>query len=243
MMTRRTFVKDAGDGFDFDRFDEGTQRRLRAIINELIEDLGAKAKATIHSVVMEGVRAGDDASSIARNIRDTISLTPNQAQAVANYRRDLEDLNPNALARALRDTALDAQIQDAIDSGDFLPDSVMDRAVNSYLDNYLDYRADTIARTESLRAGNQGLLDGYQQAVERGVMPQEAVTRHWMAAIDERTCPVCLSIVENNPNGVGLNEQFQSDAGPVGDPPIHVRCRCTVQYETDLDMIPATEDA
>lgn len=234
--------KDFGDGFNFDRFDEDTQRRLRDILDGLIVDLSDTAKETIHSVVMDGVRAGDSFDDIAKNIRDTISLTKSQAQAVANYRRDLESLDQNALNRALRDTAFDSRIQDAIDSGDFLPDALMDDAVNAYLENYLDYRADTIARTESLRAGNSGLLDGYQQAVDRGVMPAEAVTRHWQAAIDERTCPVCLSIVENNPKGVGLNEPFESDDGPVDDPPVHVNCRCTVQYETDLDMVPANDE-
>lgn len=237
-----TIFKAAGDGFDFDRFDENTQRRLRDITNGLIDDLSTSAKETINAVVLDGVRAGDSFDDIAKNVRDTISLTPSQAQAVANYRRELEDLDPAALKRALRDAGLDTEVQDAIDSGDFLTDSFMDDAVNSYLDNYLDYRANTIARTESLRAGNSGLLDGYQQAADRGVFPAAAVTRQWQAAIDERTCPVCMSIVENNPNGVGLDEQFQSDDGPVDDPPVHPNCRCTVQYETDLDMVPATDE-
>lgn len=237
-----TIFKAAGDGFNFDRFDENTQERLRNITDSLIGDLSSAAKETINSVVLDGVRAGDSFDDIAKNLRATISLTPQQAQAVANYRRQLEALDPGALKRALRDVGLDAKIQDAIDSGDFLTDSFMDDAVNSYLDNYLDHRAETIARTESLRAGNSGLLDGYQQAADRGVFPTAAVTRQWMAAIDERTCPVCLSIVENNPDGVGLDESFQSDAGPVDDPPVHPNCRCTVQYVTDLDMVPATDE-
>jgi hypothetical protein len=232
-------------GFNFDRFDPETQKRLHEILDGLITDLSDQAKATISSVVLDGVRAGDSFDDIAKNIRDTIALTPNQAQAVANYRRDLESLDSNALQRALRDTTLDADIQDAIDSGDFLSDEFMDKAVDAYLENYLDYRANTIARTESLRAGNTGLREGYTQAVDRGVMPAEAVTRFWQIAMDERVCPLCLSIVENNPNGVGLREDFQSDDGPVDDPPsgTHPACRCTISYETNIDLIPAEEDS
>lgn len=240
--TYAAFGKDFGDGFDFDRFDADTQAKLHQIIDGLIGDLSDAAKETINAVVLDGVRNGDSFDDIAANIRDTITLTPSQAQAVANYRRQLEDLDPGALQRALRDTAYDDQIQGALDENVGLSDAMIEDAVTAYTENYLDYRANTIARTESLRAGNSGLLAGYQQAVDRGVMPEGAVTRQWQAAIDERTCAICLSIVERNKDGVGLNDQFQSDDGPVDDPPVHPNCRCTVQYETDLDMVPATDE-
>lgn len=229
-------------GFGFDRFDAATQARLRARQDEIIAELDAQARSTIEMVILDGVRADDTFEQIAAAIRDTITLTRSQAQAVLNYRNDLEDLDPNALARALRNTTLDSEVEDAIFSGQFLDDAMIEQLVQDYADNYLDYRAATISRTESLRAANEGLRDGYQQAADRGVFPEEAVTRQWLAAIDERTCPVCLSIVENNPDGVGLYEDFQSDDGPAGDPPIHPNCRCTVQYVTNLDMVPATDE-
>lgn len=231
------FGKDIGDGFEFDRFDDSTQRRLRQQLDRLIKDLSDQSLDTIRESVVGGLRAGDDFASIAANIRDTISLTPNQAQAVANYRRLLENLDSGALQRALRDTDLDSLVREAIASGNPLSAAQVDDAVGTYLENYLDHRADTIASTESLRAANTGLREGYQQAVERGAMPAEAVRRQWLIAADENVCPICLSIVENNPDGVGLDEEFRSDGGTVSDPPVHPKCRCTVQYETDVDMI------
>jgi hypothetical protein len=232
-------------GFAFDRFDENTQERLASIIDELITDLGDSAKETITSVTLAGVRAGDSAADIAANIRDTISLTPSQANAVASYRRALEELDTNALGRALRDSAGDSIVSDAIASGDPLPDVAIEDLVDAYTENYLDYRAATIARTESLRAGNAGLRDSYTQAVDRGVMPEAAIKRVWLLDLDEATCDVCLGILDANPDGVGLNEEF---AEADGDPPVHPNCRCTIQYETDLDMVPdepapETEDA
>lgn len=233
----------ADAGFAFDRFDANTQARLREIVDSLIGDLTDSAKSTINSVVLDGVRAGDSFTDIADNIRDTISLTPSQAQAVANYRRSLENLDPNSLQRALRDSNFDGAIQDAIDSGELLSDTVISDAVDAYLENYLDYRANTISRTESLRASNAGLRESYQQADEQGVIPSEAVTRQWLLSADESPppCPVCSSVVENNPDGVALDEDFQSDDGAVGDPPLHPNCRCTVQYVTNLDLIPDPE--
>lgn len=238
-------IKAIGDGFDFDRFDEDTLRRLREAQDELIAELDQRARDTVASVIERGVRAGDAAAEIAANIRDTIALTDRQANAVANYRRLLEDIDQRALGRELRNKEFDDTVQDAIDTGEFLSDTAIERMVEDYADNYLDYRADTIARTESLRAANAGLRDSYRQAADRGVFPAEAVTRNWLAAIDERTCPVCMSIVENNPQGVGLDEDFQSDDGPIDDPPVHPSCRCTIEMQTNLDMLPSdeTEDA
>jgi hypothetical protein len=103
---------------------------------------------------------------------------------------------------------------------------------------YLDYRAMTIARTEATRAASMGLLDSYRQAVERGVMPAAAVTKHWRIALDERACQHCLSVVRLNPDGVALDAMFQSDEGPVDAPGLHPQCRCNLELVTDLDLVP-----
>lgn len=233
--------KAVGDGFDFDLLDEDTQDELRALQDALIAELDEKARDTIEGIISGGIAAGDTADEMAANIRDTITLTERQAQAVTNYRNLLEDLNRGALDRALRNTDYDAIVQTAINRGEFLTDAEIDRLVEDYADNYLDYRADTIARTESLRAANAGLRDSYRQAADRGVFPAEAVTRRWRIATDERVCPICQSIAANNKGGVGLDEDFESADGPVDDPPVHPSCRCTVEYVTNLDMLPADE--
>lgn len=237
-----TLTGSADARFAFDRFDPATQSRLRDVIDGLVGDLSDDARNTINSVVISGLRNGDTAADIAANVRDTITLNPTQAEHVASYRRQLEDLDPAALKRALRDSDHDDAIQDAIDGGEFLSDDLMDAAVDSYLDNYLDHRARTISRTESLRAANAGLREGYKQANEQGAIPEAAVTRQWLIELDEATCPICLSIVDLNPDGVGLNESFQSVDGPVDDPPIHPNCRCTIQYVTNLDLVPDQEE-
>jgi hypothetical protein len=237
-------AKAIGDGFDFDMIDDDTQTALRDAQDALIAELSEKARDTVESVIAAGVGAGDSPDEIAADLRDTITLTERQAAAVSNYRRLLEDLDQDALERELRNKEMDDDVQDAIDSGEFLPDDVIDRLTGQYADNYLDYRADAIARTESLRSANSGLRDSYRQAADRGVFPSEAVRRYWQIATDERVCPVCQSIVDNNPDGVGLDDDFQSDDGPVDDAPIHTSCRCTIEYRTNLDMLPddGTED-
>ncbi len=45
---------------------------------------------------------------------------------------------------------------------------------------------------------------------------------------DDRLCPLCELVPDLNPDGVGLDEPFQTAAGPVMYPPAHPLCRCAV---------------
>lgn len=230
--------KDIGDRFNFERFDEGTQKKLRDAQDALIQQMTTEAKASINTIVMNGVKNGLSPSDMVSDIRELIGLTDTQANAVLNYRSMLETLDGEALKRQLRNTKFDDAIKEAIKDGTPLETALIERAVQDYEDNYLTYRAATIAQTESVRATNAGLRDAYRQAVENGQLPAEAVRRFWKVAMDERTCPVCLSIPERNPEGVGVDSAFDSIEGPQEDPPIHPNCRCEVEYVTDLDKVP-----
>lgn len=235
------FDKDVRPRFNFDRFSDSTQASLRAAQDDLIQQLELDARDTIEAVVISGQLTGLAPDQIVDDIRDMIGLTDTQAQAVLNYRSMLEDLDSDALRRQLRNTDMDVTFQDAIDSGTDLPDDVIDEMTDDYRDNYLDYRADTIAQTESVRAANEGLHDAYSQAVDRGALPEDAVKREW--ELGDTPCPICESIPDNNPDGIGLDESFDSDDGPVDDPPVHPNCMCSVNYVTDLSQVDDDEEA
>ena len=96
-----------------------------------------------------------------------------------------------------------------------------------------DSRAFAIARTESSRASNFGITEGYRQSkVVKG--------KEWVTAFDERTCDYCLSmngkIVSLDENYFDEGDEFSPrgtekpmDIGyaDVGEPPLHTNCRCT----------------
>ncbi len=233
---RELFDKDIGDRFNFDISDQATLDRIRRDQDELIAQLDDQARDTVETIIVTGLKQGLGPADIVGDIRDMIGLTDQQALAVMNYEKMLRDLNPGALDRKLRNTENDAAVQDAIDSGQDLPDSAVARMSADYLENYLSYRAATIAQTESVRSVNAGLHDAYGQAISRGALPSEAVRRYWQ--LGDTPCPVCESIPDNNPDGVGVGEAFDSDEGPVDDPPIHPNCMCSVEYVTDLTKVP-----
>lgn len=72
-------------------------------------------------------------------------------------------------------------------------------------------RAEVVARTEIIRASNQGALYVYRQYGIKRVM--------WLAASDERTCPIC---------GALHRKIFPIDQVPFGGAPAHPRCRCYI---------------
>lgn len=232
-----------GDRFDFDRFDPNTQAAIRRYQDQLIADLEKQARDSVEQAISFGVTTGMSTEDIAASIRDSISLTARQAQAVNNFRRLIENGDSAALSRALRDTSFDNVLESIIDGDADVAQSVIDQMVERYAENYLDYRAQTIADTESLRASQYGITDSYRQAVDRGAIPEEAIKRIWNLDLDERTCEICLPIPDMNPEGVGINDYFDTPIGPIDDPPCHPACRCSVDMVTDLDMIPPDDEA
>lgn len=230
--------KAVADRFNFDRFDPGTQAWLKAEQDRLIADLEDQARSTISTVVLDTVRAGQTPAQSVETIQSVIGLTDTQAKAVLNYRRMVGELDPGALARQLRSTQYDAAYKRAMEDGTALGDELVDEMVQAYAENYLAYRADTIAQTEAVRASNAGLQDSYEQAIERGALPAEAVRQYWKVSMLENTCEICLSIPDMNPDGVAVGDEFASIDGPQDAPPIHPRCLCELEFITDLDLVP-----
>lgn len=88
-----------------------------------------------------------------------------------------------------------------------------------------DDRAETIARTETMTASNEGQQEAWSQAADDGLLTGDE-TQVWIITDDDRLCDEC-----NDLDGAtaGLDESFQSQSGDEYDgPPAHPRCRCTV---------------
>jgi SPP1 gp7 family putative phage head morphogenesis protein len=79
-----------------------------------------------------------------------------------------------------------------------------------------DAKALTIARTETIRASNEGALDRYAEA---------GVTEKEWSADGEGTCEVCDGL---DGQQISLEDDFVTDDGAVSGPPAHPNCRCSV---------------
>lgn len=240
--TAEMILKDQADLFNFDRFDPATQRKIRAYQDLFIRDLSDGARGSVERAILDGLRKGLPPEAIVTRIKRAIGLTVQQAAAVERFRDQLIAGDAAALGRTLVSPGDARRIRNALDGGVPLPLDVIDRMVDRYEFRYRDYRALTIARTETTNAAAMGLQDSYEQAVERGAMPREAVRQMWRLALDERTCEHCISVVDLNPDGVPLGEPFDSDEGPVTAPGLHPNCRCSLEMVVDLSMVPGGDD-
>lgn len=85
-------------------------------------------------------------------------------------------------------------------------------------------RAETIARTETMRAANQGQLEAWEQAVEAGLLTGNE-RKEWIVTPDDRLCPICEPM---DGETADLDGDFNVDGERIDAPPAHPRCRCTM---------------
>lgn len=83
-----------------------------------------------------------------------------------------------------------------------------------------EQRADLIARHETMLAAGEGQRQGWDQALEEGLL-NKGVKRVWIVTPDERLCPVCVELEDET---ASLDGQYK---GGFDGPPAHVACRCT----------------
>lgn len=84
-------------------------------------------------------------------------------------------------------------------------------------------RAETIARTEYIRASNMGEIQSIKDTGAKA-------NKIWNATIDKRTCNICRRL---NGKKVELNQLFEDNPSGtrVQSPVAHPNCRCSLDYE------------
>lgn len=216
-----------------------------------IREIDQTTRDTIRQVLQSGLTAGDDPFAIARRIRGSIGLTRRQEAAVSNYERMLRALDPEALDRQLRDRRSDGTVERAIRSDKALNEQQIRSLVDRYRDRYVKYRANVIARTESIRAVQGAQWELFQDMINRGQINARQVRRNWIHTGDAHVRAAHLQIPSLNERGVGHAEPFVSPLGPIlypGDPNAlaanTIQCRCAVFARIiDRGLLPSSPGA
>ena len=200
-----------------------------------IREIDQTTRDTIRQVLQSGTTAGDDPFAIARRIRGSIGLTQRQEAAVNNYERMLRALDPTVLDRKLRDRRSDASVGRAIANDKALTDAQVRSLTDRYRDRYVKYRANVIARTESIRAVQGAQWELFQDMINKGQIDARQVRRTWITTNDGHVRNAHVQIPVMNPSGVGQATSFASPLGPIlypGDPSAlaanTIQCRCAV---------------
>lgn len=223
------------------------------LIVEILEDQREMARAVIQDGLARGMNPRQTALDLVGRMDPItktrkggfIGLTSQEAGYVTRARSQLTSGNPADLRayleRTRRDKRFDHHVLRAIDSGEPIPASAVDRMVTRYKDRLLKTRGDRIARTETLTALNAGRKEGFDQLVEAAGIPRDRIKKIWRATGDDgRTRETHLIMDEQErakdepfmtPDGFQM--QFPGDVSLGAPPSETIQCRCWMEYKVD----------
>jgi hypothetical protein len=173
----------------------------RTSVGRLISGITQTTQEGIQRLIERGIMEGIDVRTTARQIRNMVGLTGQQADWVMNYEMRL----------------LDRGIGD------------IEGKVERYANKLIRQRALSISRSESLDAMNSGQQAAWRAAQDQGYLDKD-VTQTWIVARDSRLCEFCAPMPMMKENqAVKIGEYFTGGDGTmVTGPPLHPQCRCAV---------------
>lgn len=205
---------------DLTKSDVRFYRDLLDETNRIATNLNTQSANWVSSVVPEAYTAG-------RRLTSSVVIPQKALQALANDPLRLLTQTSDMMRLRVRQAVAQGILQGL--SGQEL----RNRIVSTGLTNIprwpsIEYRAGVIARTETMKAFNQGNLDGL---VDNG-----AKFIRWIASPDEATCPICLprdgQVFRLGFPGVDDDTEIYPNAPMLEHaPPAHPRCRCTIRAE------------
>ena len=227
-------------------FDQTNQRAVSIIRSSrlrLITQFTNEQRIATNLALTDGIERGLNPRAQARNFRDSIGLTAYQQRAVMNYRQLLLSGSREALTRRLRDARFDRTVVNAIESGNVLNETQIDRMVNRYQERFIRYRSEVIARTEALRAVHQGTEELYQQAFETGELSPSQLERTWLIAggtnaqgqsrtrdthqtMNGQQRPVGEAFI----SGAGVSLRYPGDEDAAAEETVQCRCVITTRF-------------
>lgn len=239
--------------FQFDVRNPAAENWLSTNSSRFTKEVLDDQRFMIRDYLRDGIAAGDNPRTTALNLvgrvgpsgrreNGIIGLTSSQAEWVKNYEAELRSSNPRAaLSRNLRDARFDAAVRRAAESGEPIPGELVNKMVDAYTNRALRFRAEAIARTESMTALHEAQTQSLQQAVDSGALVKQEVIKIWRVKRprDGRTRDSHEAMEGQE---VKLGESFVTGKGNLieypGDPSAPadeiIGCRCWLETKVDF---------
>lgn len=244
--------------FRFDMRNPRAEAWIREYSSKLITRIVEMQRASVREALQNGLVQGRNPTSTALEVAGRINrvtgkreggiigLSDIQARSVATAREELSSGDPakmrNFLERRLRDKRFDKEIKRMIAEGKTLSKVSVDKVVGRYSDKLLKYRADIIARTETLTSLNASAHESFKQGIEKTAYGEADVIRTWDSAGDRRVRHTHQLL--DGQKRRGLDEPFRSPSGALmrfpGDTSLGagagevIACRCRLRYKIDV---------
>lgn len=200
---------------------------------DIVNDTVSAVKQAIERAINEK-RSNEE---ILYEFKHSIGLNRQQENAVNNYKKALISGSLQSLKYENRDKSKDNEIISSIVAGALLSRSKVNSLVNAYRQRSIEYRANLIAETETLKYASAGEYESIIQAGMEEAIELNGLKKFWVTQRDERVRANHIAIPLMNNMGVDIWDYFQTPLGPMryprdenGAPGNIVNCRCYLKY-------------
>lgn len=176
-------------GFAFNLYDPGVLGEIDRMVADQVQ-VGDDVKLAIKNVVNEGWTEGITPYNQGRIIRSMVGPTWNHIIAAKKYLEGMKQAG--------------------------VPEETMIRNHELYENRLVNWRANTISRTENIRAANAGRVATWIQMAKDGFLEPNRMWLKWFVTDDDRLCPLCAPMDEKE---VRFGSMFVStERGYPGEP-------------------------
>jgi SPP1 gp7 family putative phage head morphogenesis protein len=231
-------LMDAGDVSAVDAKRKGTYRTADVVLSfdrtnpeavkwaatessKKITEVTENQKTTVREIISHSIIEGVPPKVAAREIKQHIPLLPKHWNTLVRANNKLKKVKPETLVK------IGKRIYRAPKEGfsEERRKTILDR----YETRLHNYRAQMIARTETIAAANEGQRQLWLQAKQNGLLTG-LERREWIQTGDARTCQFCIDMSGQT---APIDKPFTGPNGPVMGPPLHPMCRCAVGLTKD----------
>ena len=192
-------IEKATLSYSFDRERPESSQWARQAAGTMISQITGEQRNVVREVVSSAALGVGDWGDVARRVQGSIGLTTQQAGWVANH---YDRAYLTAIRGGMGTAQAAARARDS---------------ANRYQTAVHRYRANTIARTETMRAASEGRMQAWNQGITEGFIGANW-QKEWIPESD--ACEICLGLRGKR---IRVKDSFS-----VGEPPAHPNCRCDV---------------
>lgn len=164
---------------------------------------------------------------------NSIGLTKNQQNNLTRYRNELLRISklekpeiPNWKTLKNISASQRMAIRKLAETG--IKENQIDTLIKKQKTAMLVSRAKAIRNTLSTKIAHEAQQAVIDTAISLDLIKPDQYKRYWITAHDEKVRHSHSATEANNPNGVGLQEPFNTPLGQVMNPPLEINCRCHV---------------
>lgn len=220
------------------RFDVNSKQALdwaKREAGQLVTNMGAEQKKVIGQLINQSMTQGltrqQTSTALHRLLNDIIPGTEYGKVTARTIGANMNGLTAK-YEQAVWNRAQKVA-QDLTDRGITGTKAVeaLKKDTDKYAEKLRKARARTIARTEIVRAAEEGRQQSWNQAIDQGLINKTTATKTWRAGPYD-VCPICTKL-----HGTSVPVQGEWPNG-VATPPAHPNCRCSMVLNSGVTEPP-----